>query len=204
MEWYQIFAIAAFAICLASLLFHFIRVVSLGNPTDLSNATGEPKSAMSYAFIGAMSPTKKESAFLYMPTYVAGIIYHLGTFAALFLFIVILLDVQIHMLLSLVISGLLFISGLCGFGILIKKIYNPQMRALSNPDDYISNFIVSLFQWLTAGVLLFANLIPAYFIIAGILFLYIPVGKLKHTVYFFAARYHLGFFFGRRNVWPPK
>ena len=29
------------------------------------------------------------------------------------------------------------------------------------------------------------------------------VGKLKHVVYFFAARYHLGFFYGWRNVWPP-
>jgi hypothetical protein len=33
--------------------------------------------------------------------------------------------------------------------------------------------------------------------------LYIPAGKLRHTVYFFAARYHLGYFFGWRGVWPP-
>jgi hypothetical protein len=41
-----------------------------------------------------------------------------------------------------------------------------------------------------------------YFIIAAVLWLYFPVGKLRHVVYFFAARYHLGFFFGRRGVWP--
>ena len=78
------------------------------------------------------------------------------------------------------------------------------MRELSNPDDYISNFIVSVFHWATAGVLLSETLLSVYFLIAGILFLYIPVGKLKHTVYFFAARYHLGFFYGHRGVWPPK
>jgi hypothetical protein len=29
-----------------------------------------------------------------------------------------------------------------------------------------------------------------------------PLGKLRHVVYYFAARYHLGFFYGWRNVWP--
>ena len=31
-----------------------------------------------------------------------------------------------------------------------------------------------------------------------------PLGKLRHAVYYFAARYHLGFFYGWRNVWPNK
>jgi len=44
----------------------------------------------------------------------------------------------------------------------------------------------------------------AYNITATILFLYLPFGKLKHVVYYFAARYHLGFFYGWRNTWPPR
>jgi len=204
MEWYLIFAIAAFFICISVLLFHFFRVISLGKPRDLSSATGNTKAAMPYAFIGSMSPTKKESAFLYLPTYIAGIIYHIGTFSALALFFIIIFDINLPPTLSLILSGLFIISGLCGFGILIKRIIKSQMRDLSNPDDYISNLIVSIFQWATAGVLLSDTLLAVYLLIAGILFLYIPVGKLKHTVYFFAARYHLGFFFGHRGVWPPK
>jgi nitrate reductase gamma subunit len=43
-----------------------------------------------------------------------------------------------------------------------------------------------------------------YYFISIILFLYLPFGKLKHAVYYFAARYHLGFFYGWRNTWKPK
>lgn len=159
---------------------------------------------MPYAFVGAMSPAKKESAFLYLPTYVAGIIYHLGTFTALVLFFFIAFKLHAGTTLASIISAFLAVSGLCGFGILIKRIVKSQMRELSNPDDYISNLLVSVFHWVSALVLLSDTMLPVYFVISGLLFLYIPLGKLKHTIYFFAARYHLGFFFGRRGVWPPK
>jgi hypothetical protein len=43
-----------------------------------------------------------------------------------------------------------------------------------------------------------------YFIAISLLFLYFPLGKLKHAIYFFAARYQLGFFYGWRGVWPPQ
>ncbi|MCF8367286.1 MAG: hypothetical protein K9H16_15970 [Bacteroidales bacterium] len=204
MEWYFIFAIAALFICTTSLLFHLIKVISLGKPQDFSSATGSPEKAMPYAFVGAMSPAKKESAFLYLPTYVAGIIYHLGTFTALVLFFFIAFKLHAGTTLASIISAFLAVSGLCGFGILIKRIVKSQMRELSNPDDYISNLLVSVFHWVSALVLLSDTMLPVYFVISGLLFLYIPLGKLKHTIYFFAARYHLGFFFGRRGVWPPK
>ena len=113
MEWYLLFAVAAFAVCIASLLYHLIKIVSLGNPTDLSSAKGNPKSAMPYAFIGAMSPKKKESAFLYLPTYSAGIVYHIGTFSAFIFFFLIIFRVNLSPVLSIILSGLFTISGLC-------------------------------------------------------------------------------------------
>jgi nitrate reductase gamma subunit len=86
----------------------------------------------------------------------------------------------------------------------MKRMAKQQMRALSNPDDYISNLLVTVFQFVTALVLIDGSIIPSYFILASVLLLYVPLSKLKHTIYFFAARYHLGYFFGWRNVWPPK
>ena len=80
----------------------------------------------------------------------------------------------------------------------------PQMRALSTPDDYISNILVTTFQLATAAALLWWQVLPVYFVLTALLLLYIPVGKLKHAIYFFAARYQLGYFFGRRSVWPPR
>jgi nitrate reductase gamma subunit len=89
-----------------------------------------------------------------------------------------------------------------GFFILIKRLSLSKLRNLSNPDDYISNFLVTIFQ--VATILLLLTGQKAEFqhnIIASILLLYLPLGKLKHVVYFFAARYQLGLFFGRRGVW---
>lgn len=78
-----------------------------------------------------------------------------------------------------------------------------ELRSLSNPDDYLSNILVTLFQAGTILTLYLPEVRASYFILASILFLYIPLGKLKHVIYFFAARYHLGFFYGWRGVWPP-
>lgn len=204
MEWFEWFAISSLIICVVSLIFHFIRILTLGKPNDLSTPTGTPKGAMPYAFTGSMSPTKKESAFLHLPTYLAGLVYHMGTFLSLFIFFLILFTIPIIDWLNMIIAGSLALSALSGFGILIKRMVNTKMRDLSNPDDYISNFLVSAFQLLTAYTLMFQSHMAFYFVFAGILFLYIPLSKLKHTIYFFAARYHLGFFFGWRGVWPPK
>nr|NQU93646.1 hypothetical protein [Bacteroidota bacterium] len=204
MNWYQWFSLTALVICLGSLILHAVRLIRLGNPKDFSQPIGKTGSAMPYAFVGAMSPAKKESAFLHMPTYVAGIIYHLGTFLSIFLFFLILAQINFTEWVNWAIAGFLLISGLCGIGILIKRIVKKQMRELSNPDDYISNALVSAFHLITAFAILSPVPHPSYFVFTGLLLLYIPIGKLKHTIYFFAARYQLGCFFGWRGVWPPK
>jgi hypothetical protein len=204
MEWYQWLAIASLLICVGSLLFHLIRLIKLGSPKDLSSPKGNPRSAMAYAFMGSMSPAKKESAFLHLPTYTAGIFYHLGTFLSIFIFLMLLLNFKFEGWITWAFSACLIISGISGLGILVKRIVKPQMRTLSNVDDYISNLLVTIFHFITVSAILNSAMLPVYFVLASLLLLYIPVGKLKHTLYFFAARYQLGFFYGWRGVWPPK
>jgi hypothetical protein len=63
---------------------------------------------------------------------------------------------------------------------------------------------VTLFQFLTLVMLVKEVFAPFYFLCASLLLLYLPMGKLKHALYFFAARYHLGFFYGWRGIWPLK
>ena len=202
MSWYIYLVLFSLLACLSACLYHFLLLVRKGKPEDLSEAIGEVRPAIVYSFTGGMSPKKKESAYLHLPTYTAGIIYHLGTFLAIALFFFNLLPFSIPSFLSTIFSVALSISGICGIGILIKRILNKELQTLSNPDDYISNILVSGFHFLTAYFLL--QFTPIYFIWVSVLLLYLPLGKLKHTIYFFAARYHLGFFYGRRGVWPPK
>jgi len=201
MNWYIIFSLASLAICLIAYNYHLIKIITLGKPKDFSEPKGKIGPAIVYSFTGGMNPKKKESAFFHLPTYIAGIIYHLGTFISIALFFFFLIGTYFNEKIKIFISLFLFLSCLCGIGILIKRIINKDLRSLSNPDDFISNILVTGFQLITALYVIFFT--PLYFIFTGLLLLYLPVGKLKHSIYFFAARYHLGFFYGRRKVWPP-
>lgn len=215
-------AIAALAICLLACLLHFIRIIRLGKPKDFARQAPKKGNAVFFAFTGAMSPAKKESAYLHLPTYTAGILYHLGTFLSFFLFFFILAGRLPSGWLTGLIIAFLLVSTVSGVAIFTKRIIKKELRFLSNPDDFISNFMVTVFQFMTLTMIfLFSPLplvssspfheIPAsshpavllsYYLIFTLLTLYIPVGKLRHMVYFFAARYHLGYFFGWRGVWP--
>ena len=204
MIWYQWLAIVSAIICLASLLIQAVKLISYGKPKEFAQKRGNTRKAIRYSYTGAMSPTRKESAYMNLPTYTAGLLYHLGTFLSLVLFILFISGFYPSGLLSIVLEVVLIISGVSGLGILIKRMAKQQLRALSNPDDYISNLLVSLVQLMTALMLLNYGFAAAYFILISLLFIYLPLGKLRHTIYFFAARYQLGFFYGWRGVWPPK
>jgi len=186
------------------LLYHLVRLVHAGLPHDFAPPAGEPGPAIRYAFTGAMHPAKKESAFMHLPTYLSGLAYHTGTFLAFPVLILWLVFHPVPLMISLPASVILLLTGASGLGILLKRILNKKLRSLSHPDDYISNFLVTVFQITTALTLM--NLLPEQYLMltTSLLLLYIPAGKLKHLLYFFSARIHLGNFYGSRGVWPPS
>ncbi len=206
MNWYIIAALAALLICIISFAFQFFNLIKAGAPRDLSEKSGDLSGAILYSYTKAMMPKHKESAYLHMPTYAAGLIYHMGTFLSLALFVALLIfrfaGVEIPGIISLSIAVLLIITSLSGFGILLKRIVKKDLRYLSGPDDYISNLLTTMIQLLSALYLLFPATEPVYFVFAALLFLWMPVGKTKHVLYFFSARYHLGYFYGWRGTWP--
>lgn len=204
MHWYQWLALIALLICLISCFYHLVRLIRLGSPNDFALPKAKPGPSIKYSFTGAMSPGKKESAYLHVPTYTAGIVYHIGTFIAILIFLIQLTGFEIIGILSIVAGIYILVSFLCGIGILVKRIIKKELLHLSNVDDYISNLLVTFFQLFTSLLLFNACFNIPYYIITSVLLLYIPVGKLKHMIYFFAARYHLGLFYGRRGVWPSK
>jgi hypothetical protein len=130
-------------------------------------------------------------------------IYHIGTFISIALFFCYLFKAEFGDTVNLILSCLLVVSTASGLGIFIKRIFKKELLSISNPDDFISNLLVTVFQAITVVYINF-NTPIAYFLLSSLLFLYLPLGKLKHTIYFFAARYQLGFFYGKRDVWPPK
>lgn len=204
MEWYLLFAWIAFCFCLVGVVWHLFRLLMAAKNHDYAPPSGKPGPAITYAFTGAMSPAKKESAFLHLPTYTAGILYHIGTFLAILIFILALAGVHLPARMAWIFAAIFAVSFGCGIGILVKRMVKPGLRALSNPDDYLSNLLVTVFHLMTALMLVIPGLEPIYFLSAGAVCFLFPFSKLKHAVYFFAARYQLGLFFGRRGVWPPR
>lgn len=192
------------------LLGHFIRLVKLGKPKDFSVKSGSVAKGVAYSNTVAMAPQNKESAYLHLPTYAAGIAFHLGTFLSFLLYILSLFNLNAYypVWLCVVIGLCLCVSGACGIAMLFKRILDRNLRALANPDDFLSNIFTTLFQLATAFFLLFASqcccIETLYYVVCTLLFLYMPFSKLKHLLYYFSARYHIGFFYGWRNTWPPK
>lgn len=153
MYWFQWLSVFALSICLLSCAWHSYRIIRLGTPPEYAKRAGHIGKAVRYSFTGAMSPKVKESAYMHMPTYVAGIIYHIGTFAAIILFLLSLFNIWLHGWMMLAAASLMLAAGLSGLAILIKRMSKHELRTLSNPDDYISNILVTAFQLVTALVL---------------------------------------------------
>ena len=216
--------------CIVFCLIHFFRLIKLGKVKDLSQKSGNIAKAVIYSNTVSMLPNQKESAYKHLPTYTAGIIFHLGSFLSLLLFVLSLFDCFDKITSWLMFDGwwllacmtcFLLLSFLCGFSLLLKRAFSKKLRPLSNFDDYFSNAIVTLFQFFSFSLLLIYTIVGKTFwlglfdlylcnvlfygcyISAILLLLYLPFGKLKHAIYYFAARYHLGFFYGWRNTWPP-
>ena len=215
----------ALLFCVTLCFIHFFRLIKLGAPKDLSEASGNVSAGVRYSNTGAMLPKEKESAYKHLPTYTAGMLFHLGSFLALFIFLLLIFDTAWgfffqYQWLSVLIALYFWFSFCCGIGLIIKRLISKKLKPISNVDDYLSVIVVTLFHKMSAllfTVFAFHDLfheyfssnfhsiiICAYFISAALLFIYLPLGKLKHAVYYFAARYHLGFFYGRRGTWPPK
>ena len=203
MNWYHYFCLVSLGLCLVGCIYHATKLIRLGKVKDFSPPRGKVPPAVMYSFTGAMHPAKKESAFLHLPTYTAGILYHVGTFLSFLLLFLLLHGTALPAGLRYACFLILLVSAFSGAAILLKRFSKKGLRDLSSPDDYISNLLVTIFQGMTALALVFDHILPFYCVLTGLLLLYLPIGKLKHTIYFFAARYHLGFFFGWRGVWPP-
>jgi hypothetical protein len=206
MEWYHWVGGACLLFCLVVCFAHALRLVRAGRSEDFATPAGSIPEGIRYSFSTAMKPGHKESAFLHLPTYVSGLIFHLGAFFTMALFVIWpWWDVANVEIARMVVALVPAIGGIAGFGLLVKRITKPLLRDLSTPDDYISNFLVTMFQLCATVALFLPAFLPVFYIAGAVLWLYFPAGKLKHAVYFFAARYHLGVLFGSRGVWQnPK
>ncbi|MBK6897786.1 MAG: hypothetical protein IPH09_00445 [bacterium] len=178
------------------------RARAYGRRPLYAPAAGSAARGVLYAFGPGMSPLAKESTRTHPWAYALGVAYHLGVFAAFAELLLLLLGVDVAPAAAL---GVPLLAGaLGGLGLFVRRGASASLRGLSVPDDAIANLLTTGFVALAAARLRFPAAEPALLAAAMLLLCYVPLGKIRHCVFFFVSRRHLGRHFGRRGTFPPR
>lgn len=196
------FAVIAGAVgSLCALVFLVWRTYSSGRRPYLAEPRAGATRGILYAFTTGMMPWEKESAGRHLPTFLAGIVYHVGILSLFYYVFSLVLHPALPLLLPVV--GPLMAAGAgAGIGLLIKRAVSPHLRAISCGDDFVSNALVDACLLLAVGHLYFLRLETALLSSFLLLLIYLPLGKIRHCFFFFYTRILFGVFFGRRGVFP--
>jgi hypothetical protein len=173
-----------------------------GGRRDYSRRAGSPTLGIAYNFTLGMTPRHKESVRRHPVKFVVGLVLHLGVILSLLGVLLLLIWPAL--------SGDVLSTGRplnavalgAGLYLLVRRATSPDLRAMSAPDDYIAILA-------TCGLLAFACAFPdgvgstALLTYAVLFFVYLPLGKLRHAVFFFVARTDLGRRLGYRGAYPP-
>jgi len=199
---YQLLALAGFIAGLFGIYLRYAETKRRLLPTDKSPTKGNISHGIMYAFTTGMMPWVKESTRIHMIAYLRGIGFHIGIFTAIGSVILSPLWGFIPAWVRLLLGIVLGIGAILGAAGGVMRIAEHNLRGLSLPDDHFAVWLTTLFIAVAGlGVLNEAFVIPMY-IVTAITFTYVPLGKIRHCLYFFFSRTFFGKFFGRRAVFP--
>jgi hypothetical protein len=196
-----VLACAAWA--LLALGVQFLRTRAYGRRPRFAPAAASAARGVAYAFGPGMSPAAKESAREHLPVYFTGVTYHLGVYASLAALALALAGVTPGGAALAALRVLSPLGAAAGAVLLARRATERHLRALSCPDDFAANALTTLFAALTFAATLTPAAEPARALAAMALLLYVPLGKIRHCVFFFSTRAHSAAHFGRRGVLPP-
>lgn len=190
-----VYAVTSLAIMLA-------RTARLGRPSGFALPAGSERAGIVYAFTRGMNPAEKDSSRNHVPTYAAGFLYHIGVFASVLFLLLVSCGLSLASTALWIIRALMLAGLVSGVMLLVKRAMFAQMRIISVPDDFLANVLVNLFLATALATTVFSAAEPVYLISAIALLLYIPLGKIRHCVYYFYTRIIFGRLFGKRGVFP--
>jgi len=196
----RLIATGGLALGAAGLLLQLKDILNRPFRQDLSQPRGSERRGILYAFTLGMAPWEKESTRIHWLAYLRGIAFHTGIFSA---FGLLLVSPWLENLpqpirwVGMMITGL---GALAGFAGIAMRRTEPNLRALSLPDDYFSVFLTSLFIALAFLVLLTPAALPYFYLVTAALSVYVPLSKIRHCAYFFYSKFFFGKTFGRRGV----
>ncbi len=202
---FQLIALIGFTLGVYGLYLRYAETRRRPLPVNQSPAKGNPTHGIVYAFTTGMMPWAKESTRLHWIAYLRGIGFHIGIFTALGAFLISPFWNALPAVLSLLISVVILAGAILGMAGGILRLVEHNLRGLSLPDDHFAVWLVSAWLALSAIALWDSTWLPVYYLLSGITLAYVPMGKIRHCLYFFFSRLFFGKFFGRRAVFPhPK
>jgi hypothetical protein len=95
------------------------------------------------------------------------------------------------------------IALVAALALFVRRVVSQNLRGMSTPDDYLAVLASAGLLVLAALYGLDAGRELAFALYGTALFAYLPLGKLRHAVFFFVARGDYGRRLGFRGVWPP-
>ena len=202
MFFFQLLALAGLIIALLGISIRFRETKRRPLPADNSPIKGDIPGGIRYAFTTGMMPWAKESTHIHRIAYLRGIGFHIGIFAAIGAVVMSPWRASLPPFLSWALFWVLIIGAILGAAGGVMRIAERNLRGLSLPDDHFAVWLTTLFI-AVAGLAIIneAFMVPMY-IVSAITFASIPLGKIRHCLYFFFSRIFFGKFFGRRAVFP--
>jgi hypothetical protein len=199
---FQLLALAGLIAGLFGIYLRYAETKRRALPADRSPIKGSIPHGITYAFTTGMMPWAKESTRIHMMAYLRGIGFHIGIFTAIGAVIISPFWGYLPLLLSRTLFWILVLGAILGAAGGIMRIVERNLKGLSLPDDHFAVWLTTLFMMVTGlAVVNTVFTIPMY-IISAITFVYVPLGKIRHCLYFFFSRIFFGKFFGRRGVLP--
>ena len=188
------------------LVLQLLHTRSFGTRPAFAPAAGNARRGLVYAFGPGMAPAAKESTRTHPFVYLIGLSYHLGIFTALAVLLWTLAvggDAARPALPRSIALALVSIGAAAGLLLMLRRLRAAHLRAISVPDDYVANLLTTAAIALAGACLLWPRAEAAFLVSAMLLLAYAPLGKIRHCLFFFASRAHLGRHYGRRGTFPP-
>jgi hypothetical protein len=168
-------------------------------------AKGSPAAGVGYSYAATVVPSLMSSGTQHLGRWLEFGLYHIGAGLAILSTFTLPFAPQIMVpAVRLVFAFFVALALVVGVIRLWRRITDPNLKAISTPDDYFSLAAVEVFFFLTVMTLVLGTPgweLAYYLVTAGFLF-YVPFSKISHYVYWFFARVLMGVRYGRRGVLP--
>jgi hypothetical protein len=198
----QLFALAGLAAAAGGLALRWRETSRRALPIDRAPAKGNVGNGVVYAFTLGMAPWSKESTRLHAVAYLRGVGFHAGIFLGLAALAFSPAWSFLPAVARQVLATVLALGALLGIAGLAMRVTEKRLSALSTADDYVSVALVSLFLVFVALAMWNSQFLAPMYGVSAVMLAYIPLGKIRHCLYFFFSRLFFGRFFGRRGVLP--